>query len=470
VSDYHAFLVRKSQLGGSFGFDPLWVPDFLFDFQRALVEWAIREGRSAIFADCGLGKTPMQLVWAENVARKSGGAVLILTPLAVSAQTLLEAEKFGIEVRRPGDPGRARIVVTNYERLHHLSPADFIGVVCDESSILKNFDGVRRRATTEFLRRMPYRLLCTATAAPNDSHEFGTSSEALGRLGHVDMLSRFFTNKNSTISPNRIWDAAGWRLKGHAEDEFWRWVASWARAIRRPSDMGFDDGPFVLPPLEERDHFVAVAPSSLSPSPLPPRKRKGRSAPMPPPGRGIREERDEARRSLRERCEVAATLAGGCERPVAIWCHLNAEGDLLLEIIPDAVQVSGSDSEQKKEEAFLGFAGGDVRVIVIKPKIGAWGLNWQHCSDVIYFPSHSLEQYYQAVRRFWRFGQHRPVVVHRVTTEAGRYALDNLQRKSRQLDAAFARIVEHMRDALDTGPVLTATGNVEVPSWLSTRS
>ena len=466
MNEYTEFLEKKSQLGGGDGFPPHWRPAFLFDFQHALVEWAIHRGRSAIFADCGTGKTPMQLVWAENVVRETGKRVLIITPLAVTAQTLAEAEKFGIDARRSQGAKLYDITVTNYEQLHKFDPTDFIGVVCDESGILKNFDGMRRRMITEFLRKMPYRLLCTATAAPNDYHEFGTSSEALGDLGYVDMLAKFFTNKNSTISPNRIWDAQGWRLKGHAEDAFWRWVTSWARALRRPSDLGFPDGSFVLPSLTEVDHVVSVASAPRDPVPLLPRRRSGRLSPKPPPGRGIREEREEARRSIRERCELATELVASHDRPAIVWCHLNQEGDLLDEIIPDAVEVSGSDSTERKEEVFLAFTRGDVRVLVIKPKIGAWGLNWQHCSDVVYFPSHSLEQYYQAVRRCWRFGQTRPVTVHRITTEAGQRQLENLKRKSKQLDAAFARIVAHMNDALGVRSSSTMNGHVEVPGWL----
>ena len=258
VSDYGEFLRQKSQGGADSGFTPVWMPDFLFDFQRELVEWAVRKGRAAIFADCGLGKTPMGLTWASNVARKTGKPVLYLTPLAVASQTVREAEKFGIEARQSKDGAHAgHIVVANYERLHYFSSSDFGGVVCDESSVLKSFAGERRGEITAFMRQVPYRLLQTATAAPNDYIELGTSSEALGYMGHMDMLNRFFKNDLNNSAQGRMrGEVIKWRLKGHAETPFWRWVCSWARAIRRPSDLGFNDDGFLLPPLHEVEHLV----------------------------------------------------------------------------------------------------------------------------------------------------------------------------------------------------------------------
>jgi hypothetical protein len=283
---YAEFLERRSQLDGNDGFEPVWMPDFLFPFQTALVEWAIRKGRAALFADCGLGKTPMQLVWAENVHRVTGRPVLLVTPLAVSFQTEGEAAKFGIEAATSRDGSvTAPITITNYERLHLFASADFGGMVCDESSAIKSFDGVRRAIVTDFMRKMRYRLLCTATAAPNDYIELGTSSEALGYLGHMDMLGRFFTNKmgNSTGQGRSYGGAAEWRFKGHAEDAFWRWVSSWARAMRQPSDFGFSDDGFALPALSQRQHTVEAN--------IP---RDGALFDMP--AVGLREEREEARR------------------------------------------------------------------------------------------------------------------------------------------------------------------------------
>jgi hypothetical protein len=454
MNDYAAFLDYKLHYQEDSGFSDCQLPDFLFGFQRALTGWALQKGRAAIFADCGLGKTPMQLVWAENVVRKTGGRVLILTPLAVSAQTIREGEKFGIDVTRSRDgtayPG---ITITNYEQLSKFNAADFVGVVCDESSILKSFSGVRRHEITMFMRKIPYRLLCTATAAPNDHIELGTSSEALGYLGYMDVLNRFFKNEQNNSATRRAYGKASqWRFKGHAEEPFWKWVSSWARATRRPSDLGCDDDGFVLPPLIENEHLVEAR--SLPDGML-----------FDLPAVDLREQRAELRRTIHERCERVAELIEH-DKPVLVWCHLNDEGDLLERLIPDAIQVAGKDSDDAKEEKLLGFADGDVRVLVTKPKIGAWGLNFQHCAHVTFFPSHSFEQYYQAVRRCWRFGQERPVVVDIVTTEGQRKVLANLRAKAVAADRMFTRLVAHMKEALTIDGGRTFTHREEIPSWL----
>jgi hypothetical protein len=381
--------------------------------------------------------------------------VLIGTPLAVSHQVLREAEKFGIECQRVTDgkaPAGARVLVTNYERLHLFDPAEFVGMVADESSILKNFDGVRKAQVTEFMRKLPYRLLCTATAAPNDYIELGTSSEALGEMGRMDMLARFFKNDQNSLHTNRNWEGSKWRFKHHAEEPFWRWVASWARAIRRPSDMGCDDGPFLLPPLEEHEHTVQTRV-----------RREGMLFELP--ATNLSEEREERRRTINERCEKVAALVEHSDAAL-VWCHLNAEGDALASLIPGAVQVSGSDSDDEKEERLMAFARGDIRVLVTKPKIGAWGLNLQHCAHVTFFPSHSYEQYYQGVRRCWRFGQDRPVRVDVISTEGERGVLENLQRKAESAGRMFEALVAHMHDALRLTNGMACTRETEVPAWL----
>lgn len=462
---YAEFLARKAQLGSNGGFEPVYMPSFLFDFQRALVEWACLKGRGALFEDCGLGKTPQQLVWAENVVRKTNKPVLCLTPLAVSYQTIQEAHKFDIEAHR-SERGEIHsgINVTNYERLHFFNPDDFGGVVLDESSILKSFDGATRKALTEFMRRVQYRLPCTATAAPNDYIELGTTSEALGELGYTDMLTRFFKNDQNTIKPmtyrhrgqnfEKLEEGAKWRFKGHAEIPFWRWVTSWARAIRKPSDLGFDDSQFILPPLLEQEHLIESQ-----------QLREGMLFNLP--AVGLKEQREERRLTLTERCETVARLVSDTGQPALVWCHLNDEGDLLEQMIPDAKQVSGKDSDEAKEEKFLAFSRGELRVLVTKPKIGAWGLNFQHCSHVSFFPSHSFEQYYQGVRRCWRFGQKKPVRVDIVTTEGERGVLKNLQRKAQAADRMFTSLVEHMNNSIAVDRGVKFTKPEEIPAWLS---
>ena len=455
MTDYAEYLASKRQHAGMDGFEPMFMPAGLFDFQRALVEWAVRKGRAAIFADCGLGKTVMQLAWAQNVVQHTNRPVLVLTPLAVAHQTVQEGVKFGIECQRSTDGAvRSQITVTNYERLHLFDPADWAGVVCDESSILKSFDGARRQAITAFMRGMRYRILSTATAAPNDYIELGTSSEALGYLGHMDMLNRFFANNRNNSANNRMHGAnAEWRLKGHAEEPFWRWVVSWARALRRPSDIGFDDGPFILPPLDTRHRVVTAL-----------RPREGMLFNMR--AVGLAEEREERRRTIPERCEALAEAVADTGKPALVWCHLNDEGDLLTRLIPDAVQVAGADSDDAKEERLQAFADGHVRVLVTKPKIGAWGLNFQRCAHVASFVSHSFEQHYQGVRRCWRFGQTHPVTVDLFASEGEESVLDNLNRKAGKAAAMFEKLVETMGRELAITRADPYTEKAKVPAWL----
>ncbi len=449
---YADFLAGKRHSAEMTGFMPRVLPSWLFDFQGALIEWAQRKGRAAIFADCGLGKTPMQLVWAQNVVEHTNRPVLILTPLAVSSQTVREADKFSIQCSRSGDgsvPG-AQIVVTNYERLHLFSPDDFSGVVCDESSILKNFEGATKAAITEFMRRMSYRLLCTATAAPNDYIELGTSSEAIGELGYVDMLSMFFRNDEGSISPLSY--STKWKFKPHADKPFWQWLSSWARAVRKPSDLGFDDGRFQLPALHENINLVNAS-----------RPVGGMLFALP--AKTFHEQRAERRATIRERCERVAELSTGSPSFIA-WCHLNAEADLIEDLIPDAQQVSGADSDDEKIEKFDAFSSGQLRALITKPSIGALGLNWQHCAHMSVFPSHSYEQYYQAVRRCWRFGQTRDVTVDIVTTEGEADVLGNLKRKSDAADAMFSEMVAAIGSARAVAPAHHTHRAATMPAWM----
>lgn len=449
MSDYQQFLERKMQLGGDHGFDPLWMPDSLYPFQRDLVEWALRKGRAAIFADCGLGKTPMQLVWADNVVRKTGGRVLILTPLAVAQQTAREAEKFGVDavVSRDGKwPNGKRIIIANYERLHYFGSGDFAGVVCDESGILKNYAGKTRDAITKFVSPVDYRLLCTATPAPNDYMELGTSCEALGVMRRVEMLAKYFTHDSGNTQ--------SWVLKGHGEKPFWRFLASWSRAIRRPSDIGDDTNDFILPELLVKQ---ITLPSTPRPGEL-----------FVTEAIGLEAQRTERRISLSARCERVAEIANGNNDPFLAWCSLNSESEEISRAINGAVELRGSDDSDDKERKLIGFVNGDIRCLVTKPSIAGHGMNLQHCNQMSFFPSHSHEQYYQSLRRCWRFGQRRPVTCWIVTTEAESSVLQNMKRKEAAADHMFESIVANMRgEYRGTGRKYITEQKVEMPKWIS---
>jgi hypothetical protein len=452
LEEYRAFVEAKTHLSGEFGFKPVYENPNCYDFQSHLIEWSLRQGRCATFADCGLGKTLMQLVWAENVYRKTNKPVLILAPLSVSSQTVEEAEKFGIEAVRSQDgkfPSGKGIVCTNYERLHHFEADDFSGVVCDESSILKNFDGAIRSHITQFMRKTKYRALYTATPSPNDYTELGTSSEALGDMAYMTMLETFFKSNDDTLHPAHI--GQQWRFKGHAEPHFWRWVASWARAVRKPSDIGFDDRGWVLPGLVEERHEIESKPLD------------GQLFAMPV--RGLPQEREERKATIRERCDLAAELLTRHDSGVA-WCHFNAEADYLAEVLPGGVNLSGADKDEVKEEKFAAFKSGEIKYLVTKPKIAALGVNWQHSAACTYFDDYSYEQYYQAVRRMWRFGQQRPVTVHQIGTTSLANVAKSRKRKAEAADVMFEEMMRHMVAAQKHRKIFTETNSTEIPSWL----
>jgi hypothetical protein len=447
TSDYRAFIERKTHLGQMSGFKPLWMPDFLFPFQRALTTWALEKGRAAIFADCGLGKTPMQLVWAQNVVEKTCKPVLILTPLSVGAQTIREAAKFHVDAKQSRD-GKiaAPITVTNYQQLQKFNWQEFGGLVCDESSILKNFDGQIRAQVTEFMRKLPYRLLCTATAAPNDYIELGTSSEALGELRRVEMMAHFFNHDGG--------DTSKWRLKKHAARHlFWQWVCTWARAVSKPSDLGFPDDGYKLPPLNTVEHIIQAR--TRNPDFL-----------FDMPAVGLDEQRKERRRTIYERCEQVAALVANTGEAAMAWCHLNEEGHLLEKIIPGAVEVEGSDSDEFKEESFEAFAAGQIRVLISKPVIAGFGLNWQHCAHQTFFPSHSFEQWYQAIRRCWRFGQKQAVRVDVIASEGEAGVLANMNRKAEKAAEMFKKLVKLTNHELQIEKANHHTKQEQIPSWL----
>jgi len=336
--------------------------------------------------------------------------------------------------------------------LHYFRPDDFAGVVCDESSILKNFEGATRRQITDFAMKMPYRLLCTATAAPNDYLELGTSSEALGYLGAQDMVNMFFRKIQKTTTASEERRSGMYMIRAHAQKDFWRWVCSWARAIRKPSNLGFDDGGFRLPELVVRQHTVKSA-----------QPRDGYLFDLP--AVGLAEQRSDLRRTIGERCRMVADLVNGTNAPALVWCNLNEEGRTLSKMIIGSVEVSGDDTDEEKEASFSAFIDGSKRVLVTKPSIGGFGLNFQHCAHQTYFPSHSFEQYYQAVRRSLRFGQKNTVTVDIVTTDGQENVLLNLQRKTEASERMFSNLVELMGNELSVKKTNQALKQ-EIPSWL----
>lgn len=456
MSDYETLLDRRRQFGEDSGFEPSWMPERIFPFQRALVEWACRKGRAALFEGVGLGKSIQQLAWAQNVIRHTNKPVLLLTPLAVGPQMIREGEKFGVECVRSRDGKHSGkcVVVANYQVLHKFDPKKFAGIVCDESGILKNADGSTRQAVTDFSSKMPYRLLATATPSPNDFIELGTSSEALGYLGHADMMTMFFKKLDGAARMSRSQENRGenWRFRGHAEKNFWRWVTSWARAVRRPSDLGFPDDGYILPPLTMRQHEVKT-------------EKALNGFLFTLPAVGLKEQRAERRNSLDERCERAAELIQNSPCSIA-WCHLNPEGDLLEKLIPDCVQVKGSQSDDEKEEKLEAFVSRQAKHLVSKPTVTGYGLNLQFCAHQTWFPSHSYEQLHQGVGRSHRFGQKEPVFIDMITSEGERDVLKNLERKREQAEKLFDSLVSYMSDSLSIRETRDHNSEIKIPAWL----
>lgn len=428
---YSDWIAKKMQLPPDLGIrNPSPMADHLFPHQRSVCEWALRKGRAAIFADTGLGKTAMQLEWARQVADHSDGRVIILAPLAVADQTVREGQRFGVDCKYAREDTGARIVVTNYEMLHSFSPEAFNGVVLDESSILKAYDGKTRAAIIDAFKSTPYRLACTATPAPNDHMELGNHSEFLGVKTRAEMLAEYFVHDGGSTS--------NWRLKGHARDVFWRWVCSWAVMVKKPSDLGYDDDGYDLPPLNMHEHVVGVSYSDAH----------SEGFLFAPPALSLNEQRATRRMTMDKRVSVASELAAS-DGPVLIWCELNAEGDAITAAIPDAVQVAGSDNRETKRSRLLGFSDGSIRVLVTKPSVAGFGMNWQHCSKVVFAgASHSFEQTYQAIRRCWRFGQKNPVNVHIIRAETEDAILRNIKRKQEDADRMAEGMLRHMKSAM----------------------
>jgi len=416
---YLDFLEAKRHSLSSFGFEANYIPEMAFDFQRHIIEKAVKKGRIAVFADTGLGKTLIQISIAKNIINHTNKRVLILTPLAVAFQFILEAEKLGIDDIEYSKDGKftKKIVICNYERLHYFDSKDFIGVILDESSILKNFDGKIKGHITSFIKKIPYRFLSTATPAPNDYIEFGTSSEALGYFPYMDMLTKFFANNENNVRPQDI--GTKWYLKPHAKNEFFSWLNQWSLSVKKPSDLGFSDERYVLPKLIENKVFVKNENNWII---------DGQIMMFNGIAKSMSEVREEQKGTFKGRCEKAVQLASG--KTSVYWCNFNDEGDLLKELDKDAYQLKGGMTIDQKEDILLNFASGNIKRIITKPKITSFGLNWQHCNHSVFFPTWSYEQYYQSIRRFWRFGQTKEVTIDLVLSDGQKRVIDTLLYKA----------------------------------------
>lgn len=431
--EYGEFLASKQHTIMGVGFEPKWMPKGTFDFQEYIIEKATAKGRMGIFADTGLGKTLIQIAIAQNIVMETNGRVLILTPLAVAFQFLDEAERIGCGDIDHSKDGviKKKITVCNYERLHLLNPEDFTCVMLDESSILKNFKGKTKEQIIAFIKRVKYRFLSTATPSPNDFIELGNSSEALGYMGYMDMLTKFFkNNQNSTDSTNRN-IGEKFYLKPHAERDFFAWVNQWSIMVKKPSDLGFPDEGYDLPDLKTNTHKVHNEKSWCI---------DDQQALFAMQAKTMTEVREEQKLTVEPRCEKAVELAKG-KRSV-YWCNLNDEGALLSELDPDAVEITGSMSIDKKEDILVSFAKGDIDRLVTKARMTGMGLNWQHCNHTVFFPTWSYEQYYQAIRRFWRFGQKSDVTCDRVISEGQGRVIEALEQKTQKAIELYANLVK----------------------------
>lgn len=485
--EYSDFLAQKSKSTAPRGLQgPFQLPDMLFPFQRDCVIWALRRGRAAIFSGTGLGKTIQQLSWAKEVVRLNSQAelnenqliissnapkVLILAPPAVAKQTVTEGQKFGIpcvyvrsqeQIATLSAMGHS-IFTSNYEMLHHFDPGEFTGVVLDESSILKSYSGKIRNQIINYFSETPFKLACTATPAPNDYEELGNHAEFLGIMSRVEMLAAFFVHDSG--------ETQKWRLKGHAEEAFWKWVCGWAVMIRMPSDLGYPDGDYKLPPLNIYEHIVKVGNDFAF--------KAGQLFALD--AKTLNDQRKARRASVDERVEKAKSLIlsanpfHGPSESWLIWCDLNVESESSTKLISGAVEITGSDSDDVKEQRMLDFASGKIKILITKPKIAGFGMNWQHCHNLIFLGlSHSYEQMFQAIRRCYRFGQKHPVNVHIISSEAEGAVLENVKRKEVEFEKMSAAMLEHMlvtqrenvQGAVKTLDEYSASVKMVVPSWL----
>jgi len=426
---YLDFIQEKSLRAESVGFDPCEsaYPKAMMPHQRASVTWACKRGRALLAHDTGLGKTIDQLTWADQVVTHTGGPVLLLAPLAVSRQTVREAEKFGLSAslaESDADIIGPGVYVTNYEKLHHFSTDQFTGVVLDESSILKAMDGKMRKQITDAFSATRYKLSCTATPAPNDYMELGTQAEFLGIMSQVEMLAMFFIHDGS--------DTSKWRLKNHGKTRFWEWLSTWAMFLQTPADLGFDASGYDLPPVEYHGYQIETEPDGSL---------------FVEPAQSL-QERNQARRSTVEaRCQKAAEIVNALDEPAVIWCHLNDESALLTQLIDGAIEVKGADHPDHKAKSMLDFADGSIKALVTKPKIAGFGMNWQSSRHCVFVGlSDSWESYYQAIRRQWRFGQDRTVHCHIISADSEGAVVENIRRKDQQHKELSAAMMRHMGD------------------------
>lgn len=451
--EYAEFVKQKSFKSVSAGFECDIDVYGAFDYQRDIARWSCRRGKAAIFADTGLGKTLMQLMWADQVAKHTGHPVIVFAPLAVSEQTIKEGDKFGITVSRYpfADVSGPHVYITNYEQIHNVNSEQFSGVVLDESSILKGIDSKTRKQVQEKFRSTPYRLSCTATPSPNDFMELGTQAEFLGVMSQVEMLAMFFIHDGS--------DTSKWRLKGHGRKKFFEWLATWAVFITKPSDLGYDDTGRDLPELIFHEHIIE---SGIT---------DGLFATI---AAGLLDRNKARRDTVDARVAEAAMLANGMDGQCLIWCHLNDESEKLREAIDGCVEVKGSDDASHKTKSMIGFANGDVIKMASKPKICGFGMNFQSCNQMIFVGlSDSWEQFYQAVRRCWRYGQTKPVHVHIVSADIEGGVLANIKRKEAQHKQLTSEMIAVMKDRtlLELGKAKQEKADyknnvkMELPKW-----
>lgn len=423
--DYEKFIENKAIAIQSVGFevDRSDLNPMLFNYQKDIVRWALMKGRACIFSDCGSGKTPMQLEWADQIVKHTDGSVIILAPLAVCEQTKREGAKFGIEVNvceSQSDVITPGINITNYEKLEKFNTSKFVAVVLDESSILKAYTGKVRTQILDAFQNTDYRLACTATPAPNDYMEFGNHAEFVGSMTRSEMLAMYFVHDGGQTSK--------WRLKGHAKDIFWQWMASWAVVLKNPSDLGYTDERFTLPDMHISEIIVDGE-----------KEYEGTLT--------LTERRDARRESLDLRCQAAADLVNNSSEQWLVWCDLNAESELLTKLCNDAVEIKGSDKNEHKVSAMYGFSDESIRVLVTKPSIAGFGMNWQQCHNMIFVGlSDSYEQFYQATRRCWRFGQTKDVNAYIIISAREGCVMANVQRKEADAKAMQESMIEYTKD------------------------